>query len=186
MAGFEYCSVDTADVPDSEEYTRPPTELLQSIDTASLPPARLRLRIGAPVMLLRNLFPQEGLCNGTRMVVTRLGKASIQCRILGGDFHDQIRIIPRTKLSAADSGLPYTVSRVQLPVRLCFAMTINKSQGQSFQDVGVDLRESVFTHGQFYVAVSRATDVKNCMILTHPESNERVLNVVFPEVLRRR
>ncbi len=36
-------------------------------------------------------------------------------------------------------------------------MTINKSQGQSLKYVGLDLRVPVFTHGQLYVALSRAT-----------------------------
>jgi ATP-dependent exoDNAse (exonuclease V) alpha subunit len=57
--------------------------------------------------------------------------------------------------------LPFILSRLQFPVRLCFSMTINKSQGQSVEHVGLDLRSAVFTHGQFYVAVSRVKSVQN-------------------------
>ena len=74
------------------------------------------------------------------------------------------------------------------PVKLCFAMTINKSQGQSFKTIGVDLQDQVFTHGQFYVAMSRVTDVNNISILRVPDENgqgEKLLNIVFPEVLIR-
>lgn len=73
-------------------------------------------------------------------------------------------------------------------------MTINKSQGQSFRRVAVDLREPVFCHGQFYVAMSRVTDVHNLYILSRgllPSNNRppagyrprRVKNIVYPEVL---
>ena len=65
-------------------------------------------------------------------------------------------------------------------------MTINKSQGQSFKTIGVDLQD--FTHGQFYVAMSRVTDVNNISILRVPDENgqgEKLLNIVFPEVLIR-
>ena len=44
-------------------------------------------------------------------------------------------------------------------------MTINKSQGQSFNHVAVDLRSHAFTHGQFYVAMSRVTVVREVAIL---------------------
>jgi len=67
-------------------------------------------------------------------------------------------------------------------------MTINKSQGQSFKTIGVDLQDQVFTHGQFYVAMSRVTDVNNISILRVPDESgegERLLNIVFPEVLIR-
>jgi len=50
-----------------------PAEFFQSMDCASLPPSKLLLKIGAAIILLRNLSPKEGLCNGTRMIVTQLG-----------------------------------------------------------------------------------------------------------------
>ena len=54
-----------------------PVEYLQSLNPASLPPSQLHLRVGAPVILLRNLDPKRGLCNGTRMAVTKLGRRCI-------------------------------------------------------------------------------------------------------------
>jgi hypothetical protein len=74
---------------------------------------------------------------------------------------------------------------MQFPIRLAFAMTINKSQGQSLNHVGVDLCLPVFTHGQLYVALSRMTNVSNLSILFAPENSERITeNVVYPEVLQ--
>jgi ATP-dependent exoDNAse (exonuclease V) alpha subunit len=76
-------------------------------------------------------------------------------------------------------------NRKQFPVRLCFAMTINKAQGQSLQKVGIDLRQPVFTHGQFYVAFSRVTDVANLDVLLPYRGSGMVENIVYPEVLLR-
>ncbi len=76
------------------------------------------------------------------------------------------------------------MQRRQFPVRLAFAMSINKAQGQSVRWVGIDLRVPVFTHGQLYVALSRATSARRIRVLLPPNTeNNSVLNVVYPEVL---
>jgi ATP-dependent exoDNAse (exonuclease V) alpha subunit len=70
-------------------------------------------------------------------------------------------------------------------MRLCFAMTINKAQGQSLQKVGIDLRQPVFTYDQFYVAFSRVTDIANLDVLLPYRGSDMVENIVYPEVLLR-
>ena len=117
------------------------------------------------------------------MVVTHIGRRCIEARILGGRFHDQLRLIPRIKLTSTEGELPYILTRLQFPLRLCFAMTVNKSQGQSFNHVGVDLRIPAFTHGQLYVALSRVTDLSNLSILLPPNADPTTENIVYPEVL---
>ena len=62
-------------------------------------------------------------------------------------------------------------------------MTINKSQGQSFKVLGVDLRAQVFSHGQFYVAMSRVTDVRQLTVCTFDTRPGESFNLVYPEVL---
>ena len=99
-------------------------------------------------MLLRNLFAQNGLCNGTRLIVTQLLRRGVVARIDGGDFDGGIHFIPRIDCSTTEGDLPFKLFRRQLPLRLCFAMTINKAQGQTLDTVGVDLRAPVFSHGQ--------------------------------------
>jgi ATP-dependent exoDNAse (exonuclease V) alpha subunit len=63
-------------------------------------------------------------------------------------------------------------------------MTINKSQGQSVKHVGLDLRRPVFTHGQFYVGVSRVTSVSNIKAIWEDGRREaKTKNIVYREVL---
>jgi ATP-dependent DNA helicase PIF1 len=86
-------------------------------------------------------------------------------------------------LSYTDGSLPFTLSRKQFLVRLCFAMTINKSQGQSFETEGIDLRAPVFTYGQFYVAVSRTSSVVGLQVLLANLETRETANVIYLEVL---
>ena len=55
---------------------------------------------------------------------------------------------------------PFQFKRKQFPIRLTFAMTVNMSRGQTIPNVGVYLPNSVFSHGQLYVAMLRATDIR--------------------------
>jgi len=135
------------DDPDIEYF---PAEYLSSLDIAGLSPSHLVLKVGCPVML-RNLYPSEGLCNGTQMIVTHLGQHCIEVQILGGTFHGRRKLIPRIQLATLEGELPFILTRKQFPIRLSFAMTVNKSQGQTLGVVGFDLRTSAFSHGQLYV-----------------------------------
>lgn len=177
-------SIDTADVNNTEDGSEQlPIEYLRSLTPAGLPPATLRLKVGAPIILLRNLYPKQGLCNGTRMVITQLGRRCIEARMVGGDFDGELRVLPRIRLTTTEGELPFVLTRKQFPIRLCFAMTVNKAQGQSLNVVGVDLRSSAFTHGQLYVALSRVTNVLGLSVLLSENSDDRTDNVVYPEVL---
>jgi hypothetical protein len=183
----ELLSYDSAEIEDATAQDVPPPEVLQSFEPPSLPPSKLCLKVGAPIMLLRNLYPSQGLCNGTRLTVTRISRRILEARILDGEFRGQLRLLPRIKLTSTDGELPFIVTRTQFPVRLSFAITVNKSQGQSLAVVGVDLRHAVFTHGQLYVALSRVTTLDGlCLLLPEPpegESGRTVRNIVFSEVL---
>ncbi|POS82179.1 hypothetical protein EPUL_006412, partial [Erysiphe pulchra] len=160
-----------------------PTEYLQSLAGSGLPHGVLKLQMGMPVMLVRNYYSRLGLCNGTRLIVTRLFNHCIKGRVISPDsrYDGQEHIIARMTITSSVD-LPFTLTRKQLPLRPSYSMTINKSQGQTLQRVGVDLSVSVFAHGQFYVALSRVTDVNNLIVLL-PNGTRSSNNVVYPEVL---
>jgi hypothetical protein len=145
----------------------------------------LELKIGTPVICLRNLFPREGLYNGTRIIISKLREYSIEIKIIGGQFHGKDRVILRITLIADMGEGAWKHSRKQFLVRLCFTMTINKAQGQLLQKIGIDLRQPVFIHGQFYVAFSRVTDMANLNVLLPYRGSGMVENIVYPEVLLR-
>ena len=81
----------------------------------------------------------------------------VQAKIIGGLYRDNIVRIPRIALQPKDGELPFEWRRHQFPVRVCFAMTINKSQGQTLERAGIYLAEDLFAHGQLYVAASRVS-----------------------------
>ena len=115
-------------------------------------------------MLLRNLSLQQGLCNGTRLRVTHLHSNCIQATILTGASQGNAVLIPRIKLAPSDINLPFVLERHQLPLRLAYSMTINKAQGQTFEKVGIYLPSPVFSHGQLYVAFSRARSLASVKV----------------------
>ena len=112
----EYHSADQAEIGSSGDPP-PPIELLHSFNPTSLPPSHLNLKVGAPVFLMRNLYAKEGLCNGTRMVITRTTSRCVQARTMGGDFHGQVKLIPRVTLNSTRDELPWIISRTQYPTK---------------------------------------------------------------------
>ena len=163
-------------------------EVLRSITSSSLPPGELNLKVSCPVILLRNLDPSRGLCNGTRMVITRMGDRVLEARLIGGEHGGGIVFIPRISLiPTGATDLTFQMKRHQFPVRLAFALSINKAQGQSVKSVGIYLKTPVFAHGQLYVALSRATASNNIKVLLPsegpdmPESTTH--NIVYNEIL---
>src|SRR6266540_693636 len=136
-----------------------PTEFLNSINIGGFPLHRLALKVGCPIMLLRNLDPTTGMCNGTRLIVSQMSHRVIEAIIMSGPHAGEHCFIPRIPLSSSDnSQLPFNLQRLQFPVRLAFAMSINKAQGQSLRHLGLFLLDEVFSHGQLYVALSQATE----------------------------
>jgi ATP-dependent DNA helicase PIF1 len=115
-------------------------EFLRAQNPSGLPPARLELKIGTSVICFRNLFPREGLCNETRIIIIKLREYFIKIKIIGGQFYGKDRVILRiTFITDIEKGA-WKYSRKQFLMRLCFTMTINKAQGQLLQKIGINLR----------------------------------------------
>jgi hypothetical protein len=139
---------------------RYPIEYLNTTVTSGMPLSKLKLKIGCALMILCNLNPSNGVCNGTHAILTNFTHRVLEVKVLGGDHNNKKVLIP------------------------CISMTINKSQGQSVKNVGLDLRHPVFTHGQFYVAASRCTSLGHIKVL-FPEGSECSVatNIVYKNVL---
>jgi len=188
MLPGEAVALDSTDeCVDEDEAVNFPVEFLHSLTVSGLPSHVIRLKPGMPIMLLRNLDPAKGLCNGTRLIVRRATNHVIEAEIAQGANSGDRVLIPKLDMSSNDPSMPVKFTRRQFPVKPCFAMTINKSQGQTLNCIGLDLRKPVFTHGQLYVALSRARSFDSIHVLLkaveegHPP--DPLLNIVYPEVL---
>ncbi|KAH8934536.1 hypothetical protein BDL97_18G088100 [Sphagnum fallax] len=113
-----------------------PVEFLNTLRFSGIANHELKLKVGVPILLLRNLNQSIGLCNGTRLIVKRLGN-NVGKRVF----------IPRIIMSPSGTDWPFVLRRHQFPIRVAFAITINKSQGQTFNNVGVYLSSPVYSHG---------------------------------------
>eukprot|EP01084_Bolivina_argentea_P097928 176027_1 len=94
---------------------------LWDITAGGIPPHELKLKIGVPVMLLRNLRPQNGLCNGTRMVIKNIFDHVIVVKILTGKNAGAIEYIPRIIFDCEEYNCFLPFRRKQFPIKLAFA-----------------------------------------------------------------
>jgi ATP-dependent DNA helicase PIF1 len=180
-----YPSADTINLPEDSPIEQPQLyspEFLRSLRIPELPPGELKLKVGVPIILLRNLNPSEGLCNGTRLIIRGLQSKVIDAEIITGSHAGKRVFIPRITLTASETKLPFTLNRRQFPVRVAFAITINRSQGQSLNTVGIYLPEPVFVHGQLYVAFSRVTSYQHIKVLMDDGENCKTKNIVYHEI----
>ncbi|XP_015940717.1 uncharacterized protein LOC107466243 [Arachis duranensis] len=160
-------------------------DVLNAISCSGLPPHQLTLKVGVPVMLLRNIDQSNGLCNGTRLQVRKLGNHVVECMTLTGNKVGQVVIIPRMDMIPTNQGLPFRFQRRQFPIIVSFAMTINKSQGQTLTTVGLYLPRPVFSHGQLYVALSRVKSKNGLRVLIQNNKCNvatSTINVVYREI----
>jgi len=127
--------------------------------------------------MLRNFNSNIGLCNGMWTICLAFARHIIDAEIVSGTYTDRRVFITRIELTPSDSGLPFTLRCRQFPVRLCYCMTMNKAQSQTLVNIGLYLPQSVFTHGQLYVGLSRAR-------LLHAVDGVLTRSVVFTEVIQ--
>lgn len=142
-------------------------------------PEKLELRVGAQVMLLWNLDVPNGLCNGSIGVVEKIDKnpfaPHVKVRFKTGVFDIGTQTWDQKELTIKSDGTNYfrvTASKTQIPLKLAYAVTIHKSQGQTLDAVEIDLSKC-FESGQAYVALSRVRDLESMTLL--PFDEDRIL-----------
>ncbi|CAI0444216.1 unnamed protein product [Linum tenue] len=107
-----------------EEY---PTEFLNKLSFNGVQEHEIQLKVRTPVILLRNLNPKIGLTNGTKIMITHLGKNVIRGKIIDGTHDKDLVVIPTIVLNVTEHRWPFILKRRQFPTRVSYAMTINKS-----------------------------------------------------------
>ena len=164
-----------------------PQELLHELHPPGMPPHKLHLKEGAVYMLLRNMNIKLGLCNGSRFILLDCSNQFVlKCQLIpagpvANEDEPTVFYLPRITCTPTDQ-YPFLFTRKQFPILPAFAMTINKSQGGTFDKVGIDLSTCVFSHGQLYVALSRVRSFDSLCILL-PEGDTTTRNHVFQQIL---
>ncbi|KAL9285942.1 putative DNA helicase Pif1, P-loop containing nucleoside triphosphate hydrolase [Arabidopsis thaliana] len=105
---IQYLNTDSIDPSNTTSENNPvfTPVFLNSIKISSLPNQCLRLKIGVTVMLLRNLDPKGGLCNGTRLQITQMTPSILQAVIITGDRCCDIVLIRKILITPSDTKLP--------------------------------------------------------------------------------
>ena len=162
-------SCDRPNKANEEERDQFSHAFLDQMNARDVTPHTLRLRVGDLVFLMRNYSQKDKLTNNSKHMVLDINKRRkmITIRNLATQ---EIQIIHRITFSVDVSSrkrntINFVLERRQFPLRLCYAMTIDKSQGQSLRRVGLDLREQVFSHGQLYVAFGRVSFKEDILTL---------------------
>ncbi|KAF8109221.1 hypothetical protein N665_0100s0010, partial [Sinapis alba] len=184
MKGKEriYLSANSIDPTDTKSVNDEAlgSDFLNSIKVSGLQNHRLRLKVGCPVMVLRNVDPLEGLMNGTRLQITQLMYLMVGAKMIIGSNIGKTVYIPRLLITPSDTRLPLKMCRRQLSLAVAFAITIKKKvKGQSLSEVGL------FLPRHLYVAISRVTSKKGLKILVVDKDGKpqhKTTNVVFKEV----
>ncbi|CAN1267702.1 hypothetical protein LINPERPRIM_LOCUS12884 [Linum perenne] len=100
MCYYSYDSIQSDCVNPSSAEDEFPLEFLNSLQIGNFPEHQLKLKVGVPVILLRNLDQTIGLCNGTRMVIRTLGTWFIEVEILTGTHVGERVYLPRLSLTS--------------------------------------------------------------------------------------
>ncbi|XP_058727071.1 uncharacterized protein LOC131598493 [Vicia villosa] len=96
-------SVDKSEIHDPAVVDILMPEFLSSLRTSSLPNHHLKLKVGTPIMLMRNIDQSEGLCNGTRLCITKMAAHVLEASIMGGKGLGNLVYIPRMDMSPFQS-----------------------------------------------------------------------------------
>jgi len=127
----------------------------------------LMLKKGAQVMLIKNDRDKRWV-NGTIAEIADLSEAHIEVRI-----EDNIYKVPKVSWEKIEYIYNPVEEKIeekvigsfeQYPLKLAWAITIHKSQGQTFKNLIIDMGFGAFTHGQTYVALSRCTSLEGIVL----------------------
>ncbi|CAN0153016.1 unnamed protein product, partial [Scytosiphon promiscuus] len=106
-------------------------EFLQSVDVTGVPPHHLSLKVGCVVMFVRNVNFACGIVNGRKGIVCSISPRIVVVQMIAE--RSPLVKTPRITFEVKVGRQASTFHRQQFPLRVCYAMTINKSQGQTLE-----------------------------------------------------
>ena len=170
------------------------TEILNNFNSEKAPPHMLKLCVGDICYLMRTLGRKNKLATNKRVRILQFNKVGIKVQTIENDNSPgEVHYIPRVRFRfTLPYGESYEVTRTQFPLRLAYAVSINKSQGQQYEDILFDTTHQAFTHGHLYVALSRITKYNRICFFTFKSSvvsendtEDKILlqNIVYTDLL---
>ena len=158
-------------------------DFLKTISCSGVPDSKLFIKKHCICLLMRNL--SKSLTKSTKIRVLKIvGRHVLLCQTL--DTNEKFWL-PRINFEFDLPSLQIVITRKQFPLQLCWAITVNKSQSQSLQHVGFDLRNCVFQHGSLYTGCSRGYHRNATVVLSNSKNivgnSVYTSNVVIPELL---
>lgn len=159
--------------PQHDYEARANHEIAKKWMVANKIPDKIRLCIGAQVMCTKNIT-ELGLANGSRGVITDLAPNHVSMRLLSGET-----------VKVPFVSVPFQMETIKLqymPFKLAWAVTIHSAQGMTIDALEVDLGKDIFTWGQAYTGLSRATSLSSVKVTsvlgTSFVTNPKVLNFI--------
>ena len=104
-----------------------PVKYLNEINFGLLPLVKLELKIGCPVMVLKNLDAANGVCNDSRGILTRFDNRVLEVRLLTGEHAGKTVFILKVANQPGEEENAFRFTKRQFLIRVCFFITINKS-----------------------------------------------------------
>ncbi|MCF7815879.1 MAG: AAA family ATPase [Candidatus Pacebacteria bacterium] len=165
-------------------------EITGDIQQSAFPTEKeLKLKVGSQVMMLKNdLKKPARWVNGTLAVITKLTSDSIRVNIDGVEHSvsreswDKIRYNYNHEEIKLEKEI--VSSFKQFPMRLAWAITIHKSQGQTYESVAIDLTDGAFVHGQTYVALSRCKSMDGIYLKSPIRSQDIIIDQEIIEFMK--
>ena len=193
---FELFSHDSfCDVDDPHGYLSQclSESILNDFNANGVPTHKLKFKVN-DICLVTRCMKAVNLATNTRVQIMSISSRILRVRVLDDPHRSQV-LIPKIRFKfRLKYGQSYKIMRCQFPLRLAYAFTYNRSQGQTLHKVLLDTRVPPFEHGHLYVAMSRHRNPHNIKIFlnsdqlhVHPYDHNSYMpvipNVVYPQII---
>jgi ATP-dependent DNA helicase PIF1 len=156
-----------------------PSEYIATLAIPGAPAFDIPLKIGARYIIIKNYA--VGVVNGTLCKLVSFSRDIIHVKLLTGTRMNSVVMLPKCCFSVLPeaSGLPHSFSRTQFPIAVAYCVTVHKSQGQTFNKVGLHFSSDAFAHGQLYVALSRTGSWRQIVVLDQDFLKNKVVGFLL-------